>query len=57
MREGRARTADEIRELMSGNLCRCGAYPNVRVRDLPITLDKILAGTRALGEVGEPSID
>jgi|SRR5688572_2040602 len=29
MREGRARTADEIRELMSGNLCRCGAYPNI----------------------------
>jgi len=29
LREGRARTDDEIRELMSGNLCRCGAYPNV----------------------------
>jgi xanthine dehydrogenase YagT iron-sulfur-binding subunit len=27
--EGRARTADEIRELMSGNLCRCGAYTNI----------------------------
>jgi xanthine dehydrogenase YagT iron-sulfur-binding subunit len=27
--EGRARTADEIRELMSGNLCRCAAYPNI----------------------------
>jgi xanthine dehydrogenase YagT iron-sulfur-binding subunit len=27
--EGRATTADEIRELMSGNLCRCGAYPNI----------------------------
>jgi xanthine dehydrogenase YagT iron-sulfur-binding subunit len=27
--EGRARTADQIRELMSGNLCRCGAYPNI----------------------------
>jgi xanthine dehydrogenase YagT iron-sulfur-binding subunit len=27
--EGRATTADEIRELMSGNICRCGAYPNV----------------------------
>jgi xanthine dehydrogenase YagT iron-sulfur-binding subunit len=26
--EGRARTADEVRELMSGNICRCGAYPN-----------------------------
>jgi xanthine dehydrogenase YagT iron-sulfur-binding subunit len=27
--EGRARTPDDIRELMSGNLCRCGAYPNI----------------------------
>jgi xanthine dehydrogenase YagT iron-sulfur-binding subunit len=27
--EGRARTADDIRELMSGNICRCGAYPNI----------------------------
>jgi xanthine dehydrogenase YagT iron-sulfur-binding subunit len=27
--EGRARTADEVRELMSGNICRCGAYPNI----------------------------
>ena len=27
--EGRARTDDEVREHMSGNLCRCGAYPNI----------------------------
>jgi len=27
--EGKARTADEIRELMSGNICRCAAYPNI----------------------------
>jgi xanthine dehydrogenase YagT iron-sulfur-binding subunit len=27
--EGRAHTPDEIRELMSGNICRCGAYPNI----------------------------
>lgn len=27
--EGRAGDAEEIRELMSGNLCRCGAYPNI----------------------------
>jgi xanthine dehydrogenase YagT iron-sulfur-binding subunit len=27
--EGRARTADDIRELMSGNICRCGAYANI----------------------------
>ena len=27
--EGHAKTSDEIRELMSGNICRCGAYPNI----------------------------
>lgn len=27
--EGRATSVEEIRELMSGNLCRCGAYPNI----------------------------
>ena len=27
--EGKAKQADEIRELMSGNICRCGAYPNI----------------------------
>jgi xanthine dehydrogenase YagT iron-sulfur-binding subunit len=27
--EGHAHTQDEIRQLMSGNLCRCGAYPNI----------------------------
>jgi xanthine dehydrogenase YagT iron-sulfur-binding subunit len=27
--EGRARSEAEIREFMSGNICRCGAYPNI----------------------------
>jgi xanthine dehydrogenase YagT iron-sulfur-binding subunit len=27
--EGKAKTAEEIRELMSGNICRCGAYTNI----------------------------
>ena len=27
--EGKAKTTDEIRELMSGNICRCGAYVNI----------------------------
>lgn len=27
--EGRAHNRDDIRELMSGNLCRCGAYSNI----------------------------
>ncbi len=29
LREGRAGSDEEIREFMSGNLCRCGAYPNI----------------------------
>ncbi|HKX60654.1 MAG TPA: (2Fe-2S)-binding protein [Verrucomicrobiae bacterium] len=29
LKEGKAKTADDIRELMSGNICRCGAYPNI----------------------------
>ena len=34
--EGHARSDEEIREYMSGNLCRCGAYPNIvaAVRDV-----------------------
>ncbi|MGI4876432.1 MAG: (2Fe-2S)-binding protein [Janthinobacterium lividum] len=27
--EGRATNREEVRELMSGNLCRCGAYTNI----------------------------
>ncbi len=35
-RGGPRRTDDDIREYMSGNLCRCGAYPNIvaAVRDV-----------------------
>lgn len=29
VREGHAKSDPEIREWMSGNLCRCGAYPNI----------------------------
>lgn len=29
IREGHANTEGEIREYMSGNICRCGAYPNI----------------------------
>jgi len=29
LEEGGGRTDDEIREGMSGNICRCGAYPNI----------------------------
>ena len=29
IKEGHAGSEDEIREYMSGNLCRCGAYPHI----------------------------
>jgi xanthine dehydrogenase YagT iron-sulfur-binding subunit len=29
VREGHAKTDDDIREYMSGNLCRCAAYPKI----------------------------
>jgi xanthine dehydrogenase YagT iron-sulfur-binding subunit len=36
LREGHAGSDAEIAELMSGNLCRCAAYPNIRaaIRDV-----------------------
>jgi xanthine dehydrogenase YagT iron-sulfur-binding subunit len=34
--DGHARTEADIRDYMSGNLCRCGAYPNIvaAIRDV-----------------------
>jgi xanthine dehydrogenase YagT iron-sulfur-binding subunit len=34
--QGRAASDEEVRELMSGNICRCGAYPNIvdAIRDV-----------------------
>jgi xanthine dehydrogenase YagT iron-sulfur-binding subunit len=36
LKEGHVQTDDDIREWMSGNICRCGAYPNIvaAVRDV-----------------------
>jgi xanthine dehydrogenase YagT iron-sulfur-binding subunit len=30
LQEGRAGSDEDIKEFMSGNICRCGAYPNIR---------------------------
>ncbi len=40
--EGQAKNREEIRELMSGNLCRCGAYTNIAD-----AIEAVLAGTRS----------
>ncbi|MFM6926184.1 MAG: (2Fe-2S)-binding protein, partial [Ferruginibacter sp.] len=29
VKEGHANSEEEIKEFMSGNICRCGAYPNI----------------------------
>ena len=29
VREGHANSAEDVRQYMSGNICRCGAYPNI----------------------------
>jgi xanthine dehydrogenase YagT iron-sulfur-binding subunit len=29
IREGHTKSDEQIREFMSGNICRCGAYPNI----------------------------
>ena len=52
MAEGRANTADDIRELMSGNLCRCGAYPNIvaAIAQVMINHDFAVASTPVGGE-------
>jgi xanthine dehydrogenase YagT iron-sulfur-binding subunit len=42
--EGKAKTIDEIRELMSGNICRCAAYPNI-----------VAAIQQAMGKAGAKS--
>lgn len=42
IREGHVETDDDIREYMSGNICRCGAYPHIvaAVRDAAARLEK-----------------
>jgi xanthine dehydrogenase YagT iron-sulfur-binding subunit len=42
IQEGHAGSDDEIREYMSGNICRCGAYPHIvaAVRDAASRLRK-----------------
>jgi xanthine dehydrogenase YagT iron-sulfur-binding subunit len=42
--EGKAKNVDDIRELMSGNICRCGAYPNI-----------VAAIERIMGTLGDKS--
>lgn len=40
IQEGQARTRDEVRELMSGNLCRCGAYVQILDAVVEVAFEK-----------------
>jgi len=58
MNEGQARTPDQVRELMSGNICRCGAYPQivkavceVALGEVPPGLTRAAAGPVVIGTV------
>jgi xanthine dehydrogenase YagT iron-sulfur-binding subunit len=56
IQEGRTRSDDEIRENMSGNLCRCGAYTNIvdAIKDaIARGLDPREAMTEALDAIRE----
>ncbi|MES2039508.1 MAG: 2Fe-2S iron-sulfur cluster-binding protein [Pseudomonadota bacterium] len=48
MAEGEVRTADDVRELMSGNLCRCGAYPQIVA-----AITEVMGLTRPGNKTGE----
>lgn len=48
MNEGQAKTPDQVRELMSGNICRCGAYPQIVKAVCEVALGEAPSGpTRA----------
>ncbi|MEH6493851.1 (2Fe-2S)-binding protein [Halopseudomonas sp.] len=51
--EGRANTPDELREQMSGNLCRCGAYPNIVAaieEAMPATREQLARNSKGEGQ-------
>jgi len=51
--EGHSLNPDEIREWMSGNICRCGAYPNI----VAAVRDAAGQGSRAQGSPAPGSRD
>jgi xanthine dehydrogenase YagT iron-sulfur-binding subunit len=58
IQEGRTRSDDEIRENMSGNLCRCGAYVNIvdAIKDaIARGLDPRAAMTEAVDAIRQDS--
>jgi len=52
LEEGHAKTADDVRELMSGNLCRCGAYNNIVAAILDVSEPEEAAEAAEVGDAG-----
>ncbi|WP_250475729.1 (2Fe-2S)-binding protein [Caballeronia sp. GAFFF1] len=52
--EGHAHDAAEVREAMSGNLCRCGAYPNIVQAILQASGGQGVEGTAIQNEEARP---
>jgi xanthine dehydrogenase YagT iron-sulfur-binding subunit len=52
--EGHAGSEDEIREYMSGNLCRCAAYPNIvqAVRQAAAEMRGVVTPAAPMAEAG-----
>lgn len=50
LQEGHARSIEDIRELMSGNLCRCGAYVNIHAAIEQVWSQKRASGDDRAGE-------
>lgn len=50
MKEGHAHSRAEIRELMSGNICRCGAYTNIADAIEDVLGAKVTHGFREAAE-------
>jgi xanthine dehydrogenase YagT iron-sulfur-binding subunit len=49
--EGEAKSIDDVRELMSGNVCRCGAYPQITQAVMQVMK---LDGSKTAGEGEKP---
>jgi xanthine dehydrogenase YagT iron-sulfur-binding subunit len=49
--EGQAKSIDDVRELMSGNVCRCGAYPQITQAVMQVMK---LDGSKTAGEGEKP---
>jgi len=49
--EGHAGSDAEIREWMSGNLCRCAAYPQITAAVREVAAGQVAAGQVAAGQV------